>query len=188
MFFKKIEGLKELGVIPRDIVNETLDLIHEYEWGYNKIRQKIYKQHEDTATILLRFKPPDVLKLESKGNLGNYNYSLCNYGLIKKYGTNIKKYVPYFGEFSDIAFMLVKLKAGGKIPLHIDSGEYFDEGRRIHIPLQTNRKVLFQLGDRKFHMKRRRMYEIDNTHISHGVHNNSKEDRIHLIVDIFSMQ
>ena len=41
MFFKKIEGLKELGVIPRDIVEETVDLIQEYEWGYNKIRQKI---------------------------------------------------------------------------------------------------------------------------------------------------
>ena len=59
--------------------------------------------------------------------------------------------------------MLVKLKAGGKIPLHIDSGEYFDRGRRIHIPLQTNRKVVFHLGDRKFHMKKRIIYELDNT-------------------------
>tara|TARA_B100000427_G_scaffold111105_1_gene92101 strand:- start:192 stop:749 length:558 start_codon:yes stop_codon:yes gene_type:complete len=185
MFFKKIEGLKELGVIPKDIINQTLDLIQEYEWGYNKIRQKIYKQHQDTETILLRFKPPDVLEIESKGNVGDYNYSLYNYGLMKKYGTNIEKYAPYLGQFSDIAFMLVKLKAGGKIPLHTDSGEYFERGRRIHIPLHTNRKVLFQLGERKFHMKKRRMYEIDNTHISHGVHNNSKEDRIHLIVDMF---
>ena len=187
MFFKKIEGLKELGVIPRDIVEETVDLIQEYEWGYNKIRQKIYKQHEDTETILLRFKPPDVLEIESKGNLGDYNYSLYNYGLMGRYGGNLHQYVPYFGEFSDLAFMLVKLKAGGKIPLHTDSGEYFDRGRRVHIPLQTNRKVLFQLGDRKFHMKKRRIYEIDNTHISHAVYNDSKYDRIHLIVDIFPL-
>ena len=187
MFFKKIEGLKELGVIPRDIVEETVDLIQEYEWGYNKIRQKIYKQHEDTENILLRFKHPDVFKLESEGNLGDYNYSLYNYGLMGRYGGNLHQYVPYFGEFSDLAFMLVKLKAGGKIPLHTDSGEYFDRGRRVHIPLQTNRKVLFQLGDRKFHMKKRRIYEIDNTHISHAVYNDSKYDRIHLIVDIFPL-
>jgi len=187
MFFKKIEGLKELGVIPSDIVEETLDLIQEYEWSYNKTRQKIYKPHQDTESILLRFKPPAVLEIESKGNLWDYKWSLYNYGLMERYGVNIKKYFSYLGQFSDIAFMLVKLKAGGQIPLHIDSGEYFDRGRRVHIPLQTNRKVLFQLGDRKFHMKKTRMYEIDNTHISHGVHNNSKEDRIHLILDIFPM-
>jgi len=187
MFFKKIEGLKELGVISRDIVEETLDLIEEYEWSYNKIRAKIYKQHKDTETILLRFKPPDVLEIESKGNLGDYHYNLYNYGLMGKYGRNMERYASYFGEHSDVGLMLVKLKPGGKIPLHTDSGEYFDRGRRVHIPLQTNRKVLFQLGDRKFHMKKTRMYEIDNTHISHGVHNNSKEDRIHLILDIFPM-
>ena len=91
MFFKKIEGLKELGVVPRDIVEETLDLIQEYEWSYNKIRAKIYKQHKDTETILLRFKPPDVLEIESKGNLGDYNYELYNYGLMSRYGGNMEK-------------------------------------------------------------------------------------------------
>ena len=35
---------------------------------------------------------------------------MLNYGLMKRYGWNMEKYAPYFGQYSNLGLMLVKLK------------------------------------------------------------------------------
>ena len=53
----------------------------------------------------------------------------------------------------------------------------------MHIPIITNKKVYFSVGEEKKNLKSGEMWEINNSKKSHAVKNNSKEDRIHLIID-----
>ncbi len=82
--------------------------------------------------------------------------------------------------------MVVKLLAGGIIPLHIDPGKYFEYYYRFHVPLVTDHNVIFTsdvyLSE---HMPLGYLTQLKNRKL-HGVQNNSSLDRIHLIVDIES--
>ena len=53
----------------------------------------------------------------------------------------------------------------------------------MHIPIITNEKVFFQVGDEIKIFKEGEIWKINNTGKSHSVVNNSNEDRVHLIVD-----
>ncbi len=98
---------------------------------------------------------------------------------------------------------LMKIPAGGSVTPHTDnrnqiagdvplvghllsskgSGTYWGRRLRVHIPIQTTPSVTFVVGDVKMHMSSGSAYIFDNTY-SHAVLNPSKEDRIHLVVDI----
>jgi len=79
--------------------------------------------------------------------------------------------------------LLVNLPAGEKIPMHQDSGIYLQLVHRNHIPIVTNDKVMFGVGNSLINMKESNVYEINN-HKTHYVNNDSDFDRYHLIIDI----
>ena len=81
-----------------------------------------------------------------------------------------------------IRILFTRLLAGAKIPLHADSGESLIENHRVHVPIVSNDKMLFQIEDEIISMKEGEVFEIDNS-AYHAVQNNSSIDRIHLIVD-----
>ena len=83
--------------------------------------------------------------------------------------------------------LLVNLPAGEKIPMHQDSGIYLQLVHRNHIPIITNDKVMFGVGNSLMSMKENNAYEINN-HKTHYVNNDSDFDRYHLIVDIIPFQ
>lgn len=82
--------------------------------------------------------------------------------------------------------LFAKLKANSVIPKHHDNGIVLEYGHRIHLPIVTNPKVYFSVGRRTMNMLSGDMYEINNTR-THHVENNSDQDRIHRIMDLFDL-
>jgi hypothetical protein len=79
--------------------------------------------------------------------------------------------------------ILVNLPSGKSIPSHVDSGPSLVYCRRIHIPIQTNEKCFFTVGDDKKNLKLGEIWEINNDKKMHSVDNFGDDDRVHLIVD-----
>ncbi len=71
---------------------------------------------------------------------------------------------------------------GQEIPLHTDE---HDDGctRRIHVPLQTNRRARFFYGGGNYYFRKNKAYMI-NPLVEHGVFNGGKTDRIHLMFNV----
>jgi quercetin dioxygenase-like cupin family protein len=78
--------------------------------------------------------------------------------------------------------ILIKLPAGASIPTHRDAAPHY---RRIHLPIVTNPKCLFTVGNQTIHMKAGELWEIDNDTQLHSVVNGGSEDRVHLLIDYF---
>ena len=139
-------------------------------WEDYQFRQKTYEVHKYTKTIPLIFhKDPTYHK--------QYN----NY---KEEIEKIKKvFTKKFGQGYIIRAILVNLPAQKIIPEHIDGGDSLNSCKRIHVPLITNDKILFTVGYETKNLKVGEMWEINNSKKPHSVENNSKEDRVHLIID-----
>ena len=54
---------------------------------------------------------------------------------------------------------------------------------RVHLPIVTDDEVLFYVGGEERHLKEGEIFEINNHNDLHWVRNNSKIDRIHLLID-----
>ena len=87
---------------------------------------------------------------------------------------------------------LMKLRAGTKIAKHTDKVDKdIKSGKiiRLHIPVVTNENVVMKSwlnsGIAEFHMAKGECWWLDGS-LPHQVDNNSDEDRIHLVVDIFN--
>jgi thiol-disulfide isomerase/thioredoxin len=79
--------------------------------------------------------------------------------------------------------LLVNLPGQRNIPEHSDSGFYLWTVHRNHIPVVTNEKIYFSVGETTISMKEGMCYEINNAKM-HSVKNESDDDRYQLIVDI----
>ena len=80
--------------------------------------------------------------------------------------------------------LLVNLPKNKKILPHTDSGDiHFFKTKRIHIPIITNDKCNFIVGDEMVQMKSGEIWEIDNANKVHSVNNDGDTDRIHLLID-----
>jgi hypothetical protein len=80
--------------------------------------------------------------------------------------------------------ILVKLYKKSIIPTHVDSANNtFKFSKRIHIPIITNEKCIFNVGEESINMKVGEIWEMNNDKLSHSVVNDGDEDRVHLIID-----
>jgi aspartyl/asparaginyl beta-hydroxylase (cupin superfamily) len=75
------------------------------------------------------------------------------------------------------------MNKNSSIKSHVDGGVMLQLGRRIHIPLITNPKVIFEVFGEKKYLQVGSWYEINNI-IPHSVINESEYDRVHLIIDL----
>jgi len=82
---------------------------------------------------------------------------------------------------------LISMNPRSRIRTHKDRSDILYVARRFHIPIKTNADVLFTTGGETKHLEQGRLYELNNIKY-HSVHNNSSENRIHLIVDVLPKQ
>ena len=54
---------------------------------------------------------------------------------------------------------------------------------RLHVPVTTNKGVVFTIDDEDFYLEPGWLYELNNL-LRHSVANNSSESRVHLLVDL----
>ena len=78
---------------------------------------------------------------------------------------------------------LMKLDAGSKVSIHVDFNYHWYSRVRIHIPVITNPDVIFYCDNEQVHMKAGECWIFDNWR-RHRVLNESKHDRIHLVIDL----
>jgi len=77
---------------------------------------------------------------------------------------------------------LMGLRAGGEVPLHVDSHYYWRTHWRIHIPIITSPQVLFSCGPETIHMNPGECWLFDSFRW-HRVVNGGTEQRVHLVLD-----
>jgi len=145
------------------------------EWDKYTFRQKTYDVHKHTRTI------PLIFDEDFRHENPTYHFDYKTYkNEINKFKNIFSK---KFGKGYIIRAILVNLRAQKNIPNHIDNSASLDICKRIHIPIITNNKVFFNVGGERINLKKGEMWEINNTKKTHAVENNSRFDRVHLIID-----
>lgn len=79
--------------------------------------------------------------------------------------------------------VVTRLEPGKKITAHADEGPYANYYTRYHVVLIGLPGSTFYCGDEAVNMKTGDIYWFDHK-AEHRVDNNSKDDRVHMLVDI----
>ena len=77
---------------------------------------------------------------------------------------------------------LMKLEGGSEVSLHVDFNYHWYSRVRIHIPVVTNRQVIFHCGRERIHMVAGDCWIFDSWR-RHRVVNASNATRVHLVID-----
>lgn len=137
----------------------------------------------DCETIFLRFPPASVTELE-RGTRDQHE-SVWMYGAI-----HLPAARPIiFNLMTRVAgerlgrVMINKLRAGGRIYPHADTPAHAEYWDRYHVVLQSGPGCKFRCGDETVNMPVGQVWWFAHA-LEHEVINNSKEERIHMIIDI----
>lgn len=177
--FKKLKGSTDNFLLITDgyDVAELRDkvlAIPEAAW-HKSGREKKFEAHRDTNSLLVihdedfrHFKPTyRPLYDELKEQLSPI------FELVKEY---------YGGDGYFVRALIARLKPGGFITPHIDTGYTLQHCNRVHIPLVSDEGNSFSVGGEEKHLKVGEIWEINNASV-HSVKNDSDNTRIHLIID-----
>jgi len=159
----------------------------EKHWSLDSTRQKRYEVHTHTQTINIvfdeDFRHMNPSKHPALDVFGPVIQPIMSF--IANHYENLvenKPYLEQYGQGYFIRINLVKLLAHNNIAEHQDKNFSLAHSHRIHIPIVTNDKVFFNVGDESINMKVGEIIEINNRRF-HSVDNQSDEDRVHLIID-----
>lgn len=159
-------------------VSEIIKILNsnELDWDEFTHRQKSYREHTQTKTIPILFQTDFTsYKLAPTKHYDLFKEQLSK--LEEILNKNIQKEGHIFRA------LLVNLISKGKIPKHVDNGVTLKIPKRIHIPIITNEKCFFSVGDEIKNLNPGEIWEINNGLKPHSVSNDGDEDRIHLIID-----
>ena len=149
------------------------------DFGKNSIREDNLQAHIDTQSVIIKFtKNFDVME----------GYALGAYDELFPYIEHILSSIAKEYGYEDmrvLRMLFVRLGSGGYIPPHADGGVSFHCTHRIHYALKTNEDVSFVVNGEELPFMEHPCIEINNVK-EHSVVNNSKEDRIHMIMDLYN--
>jgi hypothetical protein len=166
-------NFKYYGCIDVSKVNALLSNT-ELNWDEYTYRQTDRYGQADTKTIPLLWSEDFV-----------ENVAWKSYEIFKDVLSEIEKdLINLMGDGKIEVALLVNLPKNKNILPHTDSGDiHFFKTKRIHIPIATNDKCNFIVGDEIVQMKTGEIWEIDNANKVHSVNNDGDTDRIHLLID-----
>ncbi len=166
-----------LGQVDVSAIRETAETLTEDDWEMNDWRQKKFDAHADTQTVQLIF---DADFRHESGTPREKYFELGFESLLEPVIDTIRDY--YTGDGYVVRAILVRLKAHGAIPQHIDTGYSLMNCRRIHVPVISTGQVEFTVGGEQRVMSQGELWEVNNAR-EHSVVNKGDESRVHLIVD-----
>ena len=150
---------------------------NQKQWNEFNFRQKTFDVHKKTQTIPLIYNENiDKTPIECD-DFKNFEQEMYDVWKVLR---------SSYSYGSIVRAILVKLSKNSKIDRHIDGGKGLEDCIRHHIPIITNKKVLFTVDDETINMKAGEIWRIDNLNKYPSVVNNSKYDRVHLIVEWLS--
>ncbi len=148
--------------------------VPEEKWLESE-RERRFDVHRDTqALVLIHFED----KLHSEPDIRDHYL---------EFEDEIQPLLNHIGKFYHdngfpVRILFARLRSGGEIPEHTDSGYSLLNCHRIHVPIITNEKAAISVGGEEKNMQVGNVYEINNG-LTHAVENKGDEDRIHLIID-----
>jgi aspartyl/asparaginyl beta-hydroxylase (cupin superfamily) len=172
-------NFKLLGNIDITEILERLDTFTEEEWTVESYRSQTFTVHRDTHALNILF-DKDSLTGKLSGKKNEVNYNKLDFDSIKK--SLLPIYEKHYGPGEIVRALIPRLKPGGLITPHRDGGEALMTCKRTHIALITNKDILFKVKDSEKNLLPGEVWEINNAR-RHSVENNSKDYRVHLIVD-----
>ena len=167
LFNSNISNLESL--IPK--INDPL-------WYQNTFRQELYDVHNQTLSIVFKWSS-NSNEIVDKSII---NYDIINTPLGIEITKQVEKIQKYYPNTSISKAMLAYLPPKGEILEHKDLG-YLKNIHRIHLPIITNSKCIFNIDGVDYFFKKGECFEFDNTR-SHFVKNIGETPRIHLILDL----
>jgi hypothetical protein len=172
---KNSEPLLDLGPIDIAPLVNILKLQPEL-WLLDTTRQEKFKVHQQTQSIVLIWSNTPHDRVVNKELMALFRPWVLPFlqQLSSSLGlTDARVY----------KLMFAKLPGGGKVQPHVDTGLVLRIVHRIHVPVITNHQVVTSIDGHCFSLQAGHIYNFNNT-LRHEVHNQSSEDRIHLIIDI----
>lgn len=178
MRIKKPNRFEILGKITSiDSLRKKVKGLSKEQWNLFNER-KVFLDQQDSLTI-------PIINLVDKDN-PVFNKSIKNdyiLELLKNELLEIDSVVKNKLPGHEIKrSMLVLLPAGQDVLEHKDSGYHLENCHRVHVPIITNKEVVFEVFGQIVPMEEGTVVEINNN-IPHSVTNKSIEDRVHLITD-----
>jgi aspartyl/asparaginyl beta-hydroxylase (cupin superfamily) len=168
----KLPGLLfKLGTVDVSKIEVEVNKLTHEQWIEWDLRQNRYKVHSATESYPLMFseygEEPKIYNIDT--NIWKVTWPL------------IEKLEKFYGMKAG-AVVFVKLKPHTNIIPHTDGG-WFVNTHRVHVPIITDPRIMFSLHDKKFHLEKGSIYEINNI-VMHGVENPTDICRVHLMVDV----
>ncbi len=161
-----------VSLFPYDIASIVAMLPDlEHAWTEEIWRQAMpYTPHRDSETIFIRrqpgSRPRDVLHQLA---------SVATRHTVSRAAHTVR--------FPARA-MLVRLKPGGRIEQHTDTGIYAEATIRFHLPIITNPGVWLEVDGTRYQLEAGTVFAFDK-HVPHSGGNDGDEARIHMIVDAY---
>lgn len=180
-FFKLAEGVNVLPVLNQLAWQPDL-------WNQNPFRSQFEgTPHVDVEDILLRFSGPETLQkgVEAFQDDGRPVW-YPGMGKLQAIKPLVLDLMRFTNAYELDRLIVTRVNPGGRILPHSDNvGDYVNAGdiARYHIVLQGLPGSLFHCGDETVNMRTGEIWWF-NAFDLHSVENNSKEDRIHLLVDM----
>lgn len=168
----KLPGLIfKLGSVDISKIESEVNKLTQDQWIEWDLRQNRYRVHSATESYPLMFS--EYGEEPKTYNVDSPLWTVSQH-LIGKLESFYNRKVG--------AAVFVKLKPNTSILPHTDGG-WFNNTHRVHVPIITDKRILFFLEDKKFHLERGTIYELNNL-VLHGVENPTDIGRVHLMVDI----
>ena len=172
-FYRLAEGIRVLPLMAAIARQPQL-------WNQDTLRQTFDKSpHAQVDDILLRFSAPgenvgdnlEAVDRDAMRALPNVKDEILNVMRVVG-GSRLGRVI------------ITKLEPGKKIAPHSDQlGEYAKYYTRYHLVLQGMPGSLFNCGDETVCMQTGELWWFDAS-AEHSVVNNSKDDRIHMLIDV----
>ena len=169
---------KHITTLDVSKIQKILPPISDSLWHKNVIRQKLYKVHNQTLSILFKWNSNS----NETTDKSFIDYNLIQSELGKLSEDLIKSVLPFYPQKQISKAMLALMPPNTQIGEHIDSN-ILKKVHRIHIPIITHPKCIFNIDGNDYYFREGYCFEFDNTR-PHFVQNNSNISRIHLMLDL----
>jgi aspartyl/asparaginyl beta-hydroxylase (cupin superfamily) len=172
------QAVKYLGHVECTRLRQRVLGLSEATWTSDSLRQVNFRNvHSQTQSLILIFcdeKWPDVTVSFRSGwhYLGQLVAPVME--------ALVAQHYPPGGRI--LRAMMARLPAGAVIGRHVDEHPSFAASHRIHVPLLTNPRVSFIVGNERIATEEGVAFELNNA-MPHEVLNESDSPRIHFIFD-----
>ena len=177
---RKTRSTRALGVVDIAALRERMLAIPEAVWDFeNSSKPNGYRALDRTRHIVFRFidGPGDWRRSHDRPL-----WQAWQEWLEPPMLQAVRSYGYREGVFPRV--MLARMPPGGAILPHQDTNVAARWPHKIHVPILTNPRVAFFIGDVVHHFPEGQAVEVDNMSL-HAVRNDGEEDRIHLIFEYY---